>query len=577
MVRRLLPTPLLAVLLACSSSAGKDSSTVDDTAAPGDSGGSDSNDDSGGAESAGEEDPEALFPKDRVVEVVVTLADADWAALRAESASWFDRFDGEACLDAPYVYEFGEYVGDVSLLGTTLHDVVVHKKGGWMDEDPTRPSLKLDLDQESSGRTFAGLDTLTLENQRLDPSGIRLCAVYAALSALGQPAPRCALAHVVVNGEDLGIYAHVEDADDVMIPRRYGEQYGDEIDVYEGGDADFLEGWTGGFEPTNSATDVALGPILALTTALIADDATVVDAVASVADVDALAATWAAEVLFEHTAGYAAARGATFVVHPDDGLTHLVLWDPVVSLGAAPPAAGPLGLLAGAVPWRLAVADPARLTGALGDVLGAWDEAAMAEDVSRLAGLARAATTVDSATFESSVTTIQDFVSGRRVVLGDALVAGLPVGDPPSAASPCLIADGGITITFETTWGSESESSQTYGACSILTAAGEDVGGATAGNAADGVGAVYSLGWRQGADFGEAEFSLPSAPTAPVTLPIDGRNNVGYERVRASDGDRYWVLMNGELYLTEQGTTQGATVSAAFAGVRYRADFWSPF
>jgi len=107
-----------------------------------------------------------------------------------------------------------------------------------------------------------------------------------------------------------------------------------------------------------------------------------------------------------------------------------------------------------------------------------------------------------------------------------------------------------------------------------VTVAGQDLGGAVAGPAADGVGAVYVASWRQGADVGEAGFRLAAIPTSPGTFDLDGRTNLGYERVRSADGDRYWLLHGAVLTLSAQGTGDGDDVAGSFAGVRYRADAW---
>jgi len=437
MIRRL-PSPVLplltALFTACSGGTGApqggDEAATDTSADTGPE-----TPDSG----ADDGDPLVLFPMDHLLEVNVTLAPGDWTAIQAEAATWFDRYNGADCLDAPYAAPSTERSARVTVDGADAGTVGLRRNGDWRSESAARPSLKVNLDPDGDGRRFHGVGTMALENLAQDPGAVRLCAVYDAMAALGQPAPRCALAHVTVNGEDLGVYAHVEDADDALFPRVWG----DDAQVYEGGDADFLAGWTGSFDPKNDTTDPKAPAVHALTDALatdplLDDGAALVDAVGAVADLDALGQAWATEVLFEETAGYSAARGPMYAVVPADGLLRVVPWSPIVSLGASP-SPSPLDLLAAQVPARLAVADPAGLPAALTAVLATWDGAAMAADVTRLADLARPAMTGDVDAFEASVAAAAAFVEGRRAVLEAALADGLPTPATEPPLSPCLV------------------------------------------------------------------------------------------------------------------------------------------
>ena len=55
-----------------------------------------------------------------------------------------------------------------------------------------------------------GLTNLTFNNNQQDVSLISQFMGYGLFNAAGIPAPRYAYANVTVNGQDLGIYAHVE-------------------------------------------------------------------------------------------------------------------------------------------------------------------------------------------------------------------------------------------------------------------------------------------------------------------------------------------------------------------------------
>ena len=70
-------------------------------------------------------------------------------------------------------------------------------------------TFKLDLGRDERKLAHLGLDEITLNNDRQDPSHSHQCLAYGAFAAAGVPASRCGLAHVVVNGEDLGTYTPI--------------------------------------------------------------------------------------------------------------------------------------------------------------------------------------------------------------------------------------------------------------------------------------------------------------------------------------------------------------------------------
>ena len=61
---------------------------------------------------------------------------------------------------------------------------------------------------------------------------------YALFNAIGSSAPRCAYAKVTVNGENLGIYSHVETVRKPLLKRAFGNSNGP---LYEGTVVDFYE------------------------------------------------------------------------------------------------------------------------------------------------------------------------------------------------------------------------------------------------------------------------------------------------------------------------------------------------
>src|SRR5690606_32903219 len=94
--------------------------------------------------------------------------------------------------------------------GVTIDSVAIRKKGFIGSLDEQRPSLKVKFDEYIEQDPIAGLDRLTLNNNKQDESQVSQYLTYRLFNAAGVPAPRCNFARVTVNGEYLGIYSNVE-------------------------------------------------------------------------------------------------------------------------------------------------------------------------------------------------------------------------------------------------------------------------------------------------------------------------------------------------------------------------------
>ena len=74
-----------------------------------------------------------------------------------------------------------------------------------------KPAMKVRFDKFEEDRLLGGvLKRLTLNNTIQDPSKLNTCLTYSLYSAAGRPAPRCQYAKVEVNGDDMGIYVHID-------------------------------------------------------------------------------------------------------------------------------------------------------------------------------------------------------------------------------------------------------------------------------------------------------------------------------------------------------------------------------
>jgi hypothetical protein len=88
-------------------------------------------------------------------------------------------------------------------------------------------SLEIRFDEYVKDQEFRGLDRLTLNNCVQDPTKAQQFMAYSLMGKAGVPVPRSNLARVVVNGEDLGIYANVESIRKAFIKHHFGDAKGD--------------------------------------------------------------------------------------------------------------------------------------------------------------------------------------------------------------------------------------------------------------------------------------------------------------------------------------------------------------
>ena len=265
-----------------------------------------------------------LFPSDRVLQVQIELPAADWDKLRHQSRSLFEVLHEKrriAPIPSPY-----SYVGaTVTIDGHPLSAVGVRKKGFIGSLSTKRPSLKIKLNHEDAQADIDGLTNLTFNNNKQDPSQLNQMLGYALFRAAGLPAPRCALASVTVNGENLGVYSHVESMRRPLFARELGTDQGV---LYEGTVTDFYPGWAGSFE--HKFGDASLGRERIENLIRTLDDCDATNAeekLGELIDLDAFYQFWALESLLGSWDGYAGNRNNYFVyLHPDSGKFHFLPW-----------------------------------------------------------------------------------------------------------------------------------------------------------------------------------------------------------------------------------------------------------
>ncbi|MFN7143130.1 MAG: CotH kinase family protein [Myxococcota bacterium] len=148
-----------------------------------------------------DEAPGAGFPFDapgRVFEIALDIPPESVEALEREG---------------PYVPATFRFAGYEVAVG------VRYKGSSTYDELDGKPSFKLDFGEFTPDATFLGLERLTLNAMKYDPTMLREAAAYRLYAAVGSPGPRHGYGRVTINGEPYGLYSLVETLDENFLDR----------------------------------------------------------------------------------------------------------------------------------------------------------------------------------------------------------------------------------------------------------------------------------------------------------------------------------------------------------------------
>ena len=90
-----------------------------------------------------------------------------------------------------------------------------------------RYSFKLEFDQYDSGKSYHGLDKISLNNIIQDNTYMKDYLTYRMMGNFEVDAPLCSYVFISVNGEDWGLYLAVEGVEEAFLQRNYGREYGE--------------------------------------------------------------------------------------------------------------------------------------------------------------------------------------------------------------------------------------------------------------------------------------------------------------------------------------------------------------
>jgi spore coat protein CotH len=230
----------------------------------------------------------------------------------------------------PYTY----FPADLQVGSNNISMVGVRKKGfvgSVLGGSEERPSLKIKSDKFVEGQLIAGQEKLTLNNNLSDPTRMRTCLTYQIFRDAGYPAPQCNLANVMVNGQSLGVYSHIEDVKEDFLEREFGNSTGSlyEITIVDF-TLDYLSDGLGRWEIETDATSEDPYLLEGVANALLSEDEDLEEQLALVLDIEMFITFWALETLLGHADGYSANSNNSFVYFDPNRSDRAVLipWGP---------------------------------------------------------------------------------------------------------------------------------------------------------------------------------------------------------------------------------------------------------
>ncbi|MDA7658065.1 CotH kinase family protein, partial [Verrucomicrobia bacterium] len=355
----------------------------------------------------------AVFANDKMINVEIKLDANHWYELRTGY-----RTVGEGMsqiTEKPYDY----YQANVSINGQTMEKVGVRKKGFFGSVVSTRPSLKLRFDKFVKNRTFLGLEMMTLNNNVQDFSQVHQVMAYEFFDRAGIPTPRCNLARVSVNGEELGIYSHIESIRTPFIKRHFSNSKGY---LYEGYAGDFNDDDFSRIVLKSGNEEKATVKLKQLRETINQGDRINVSDLEGILNLEAFIQLWAAEVLIGHWDGYSGNRNNYYLYFDKQrDLFYFIPWGadavfrdpgPFVSQ-PVPKSIKAMGFLCKRL-WEVpAIRDRyrAEMQRLLDEV---WNEDKMTESVINAQAMVAAHLTIPSIQVAQSTQMIHTFIKTRR-------------------------------------------------------------------------------------------------------------------------------------------------------------------
>lgn len=261
-----------------------------------------------------------VFPKDKVVDVKITLDEDDFQSM-------MDNASAEDIKTASVDYNGMHYdnVGVRTKGNLSLRSVVS------MD-DSDRYSLKLSFDEYLSSQTLLGISKINLNNGYSDAAYMREFLTYELADQMGLPTPGFSFVNVYVNDELYGFYLAVQQVDDQYLETNFGNSYGA---LYKGEMTgtgsdlqwidDKISSYTGLAQKSEKSNDDILIDML--------DELNNGTDYAKYLDVEEVLKYIALQVLTNNTDSYIGGNKQNYYLYEDDGVFSILPWDYNMAFG----------------------------------------------------------------------------------------------------------------------------------------------------------------------------------------------------------------------------------------------------
>ena len=391
-----------------------------------------------------------LFDPAHLVNVEIELSRDDWNTLRQQTRALALSL-GKTPIESPFRY----FPGNVTVDGVLIRNVGIRKKGFLGSLSQSRPSLKIKFGEFQQQHPIAGLDRLTLNNNRQDRSLASQYLCYRFFNETGTVACRCNHAKVTVNGEYLGIYSHVEAIKAPFLENRFDDASGD---LYEGTVADL---WPDSFQRFELKTSQSSHAPLAQLADLLAQEQLDLQAIGKLLDLPAFIKFWATESLLGFWDGYTNNQNNFFVYrNPANSKLYFLPWGldcaftnamPLPPFFIRPKSVYCRSLLANRLYRVPAIQQQYRetLVSLLQDL---WQESKWNAEIDRLEAHLENNLHPSQRDFSKNLERVRQFVAGRRKVIQKEL-AEWPLEIAKGPREPLYFKPlGQATATFTTKW-----------------------------------------------------------------------------------------------------------------------------
>lgn len=394
---------------------------------------------------------DGLLDPNHIVEVKVTLAKDDWEILRRQTRDMSGGFSGGV---ESKVYTY--FKADVSVDGVEIKSVGIRKKGFIGSQDSDRPSLKIKFGEFVKQSPVAGLDRLTLNNNKQDTSQVSQFLSYRVFRDAGLHASRSNFARVTVNGKYLGIYTHIESVKNDFLARSFGHDVSTPGNLYEGTIADFYISSVDQMEAKTNKKNKTRPRLVELANLISSDDDLDFAKLEKMIDIEDFMRFWAVESLIKHWDGYNANQNNYFIYfNPVDDRGYFMPWGTdSVWTGRGATCVFAQSMLSNRLYNTDGIPERYRQT-MLRLLEEAWDEDALLQEIDRIEELVTPHLHDSQSSTAKSMDNIRDFIRDRREQVTKELKhwpARVPSG-PRKPRYTVPLAD--VTGTFSTTWQSK--------------------------------------------------------------------------------------------------------------------------